>query len=345
MSAPSTLPTLLASRFKQALASGHLIHSASTVYRATTPSGINVIYTVAPSLAHKPSASSDASSQAPKDPRDPSNNPFLIPDENLTIVDQLDDDAGLRIVLNKFSIVPCHFLLATRDWQSQSSALTPSQLFCSFKILHALAEPSPDYPGEDFIGFYNCGPNSGSSIDHKHVQFLPLPFDPVSSDPTVKSFSNFVDQTLHDQRDYASQYKDGQTPLSCPDIPFEHYIVPVDSHILKSQSRDDIEDTLGFRFSTLLSRTMTQFRRCCMASNQNHPVSYNLVFTRRWMMAVPRTQADYQGLSINATGTLGMLLAKSEAEHEKLLELGPLNVLEQVGLKREHFEDDIDYDY
>jgi ATP adenylyltransferase len=49
------------------------------------------------------------------------------------------------------------------------------------------------------------------------------------------------------------------------------------------------------------------------------------------MMAVPRKQDSFEGISINSLGTIGMLLAKSDKVLEKFKQTGPQTVLENIG--------------
>ncbi|KAJ3335384.1 bifunctional AP-4-A phosphorylase/ADP sulfurylase, partial [Kappamyces sp. JEL0680] len=62
--------------------------------------------------------------------------------------------------------------------------------------------------------------------------------------------------------------------------------------------------------------------------------SFNLVFTRDWLMVVPRRAEhcvhDGLRLSVNSVGMAGFLLAKSPQEVELIKTLGPLEVLNRV---------------
>ncbi|HSU77226.1 MAG TPA: phosphorylase [Burkholderiales bacterium] len=60
---------------------------------------------------------------------------------------------------------------------------------------------------------------------------------------------------------------------------------------------------------------------------------YNLLATRRWMLVVPRRQARYESLSVNALGFAGSLLVRNSAELESVRRAGPMNVLRAVTLE------------
>jgi ATP adenylyltransferase len=60
---------------------------------------------------------------------------------------------------------------------------------------------------------------------------------------------------------------------------------------------------------------------------------YNLLATRRWMLVVPRRQARYQSISVNALGFAGSLFVRNSDELELVRRAGPMNVLRAVTLE------------
>jgi ATP adenylyltransferase len=60
------------------------------------------------------------------------------------------------------------------------------------------------------------------------------------------------------------------------------------------------------------------------------PAPYDLLMTRAWMLAVPRSRERFDGISVNALGFAGSLLARDRSELERLREAGPLRVLAHV---------------
>lgn len=59
--------------------------------------------------------------------------------------------------------------------------------------------------------------------------------------------------------------------------------------------------------------------------------SYSLVFTKRWMLLVPRRDEFYSGLSFNALAFAGYLLACSPGDLERLLhEVDPMEVIRSL---------------
>jgi ATP adenylyltransferase len=57
---------------------------------------------------------------------------------------------------------------------------------------------------------------------------------------------------------------------------------------------------------------------------------YNLLVTRRWMLAVPRSRERFDSISVNALGFAGSLFVRDAAEMQRLREAGPMRVLQEV---------------
>jgi ATP adenylyltransferase len=57
---------------------------------------------------------------------------------------------------------------------------------------------------------------------------------------------------------------------------------------------------------------------------------YNLLVTRRWMLAVPRSRERFDSISVNALGFAGSLFVRDAAEMQRLREARPMRVLKEV---------------
>lgn len=57
---------------------------------------------------------------------------------------------------------------------------------------------------------------------------------------------------------------------------------------------------------------------------------YNLLVTRSWMWAVPRTRGFYAGIEVNSLGFAGALLAKDHAQLQIIRNEGPIALLQHV---------------
>jgi ATP adenylyltransferase len=145
----------------------------------------------------------DASSSSPPPPPPPpppKNNPFENPDPAL-LVATLGGEAGgddassetettapplstrYNLVLNKFAIVPEHFILSTAEFAPQTHVLEQDDLAATYACIRAYSaqdafsssssSSSEERCGELFA-FFNSGPHSGASQPHRHIQLLPV---------------------------------------------------------------------------------------------------------------------------------------------------------------------------
>lgn len=308
---PSDFYEKVSKTFDSAVASGEVIYSEPE-FKSVTIDDLQYNYSIVPALKSKPTAEENEKpkeeesneSSKPFDPFDPPSPPLLV------LPEYKEDYA---VVLNKFAVIPRHFLLVTRQFQSQNAPLRPADLEASYELLKAANSQS----GKRHIGFFNCGKDSGASVLHRHIQFLTLP----------DGYKPFPD----DLKSVYSKYEDGKKPLVHEKVKFAHFIVPV-----HGTSQDD----LGFRFSTLLSRVLTTLK-----INETKSISYNFLFTEEWFMVVPRKAEDANGgISVNAIGTIGMVLAKGEDELKFIEETGPATLVESVCFPRDE-GDEIEYDY
>jgi ATP adenylyltransferase len=112
-----------------------------------------------PALANKPK------SNKPRDPKEKPVDPFSDPANGLFITDL----PSHNLVLNKFPIIPDHFILATKDFKEQTHLLEEDDLGAAYQCLQAYREN-----GEELFGFFNSGEHSGASQPHRHIQFLPV---------------------------------------------------------------------------------------------------------------------------------------------------------------------------
>jgi ATP adenylyltransferase len=87
--------------------------------------------------------------------------PFLEPPEALFLID-VGQPATHFLVLNKFAIVPGHFILATKAFKEQTHLLEEDDLAVTFACLQAWRKC-----GLDLFAFFNSGEHSGASQPHR----------------------------------------------------------------------------------------------------------------------------------------------------------------------------------
>jgi ATP adenylyltransferase len=222
-------------------------------------------------------------------------NPFLPYEEDLFVADVSDTHVCL---LNKFNAVAQHVLVVTREFEDQEEPLN----LCDFQALWTcMAEI-------DGLGFYNAGYIAGASERHKHLQLVPLPLGPgperTPMDPLLASVTS-----------------DGR-PDSVPGLPFVHAVARLGQALTTSPA-----EAAGHTLA--LYREMLRAIRC-----EQPAAPYNLLVTRDWMLAVPRTRESFRSIPINALGFAGSLFVRNRDDLSFVRRCGPMTILEKVSVAR-----------
>ncbi|KAI0118700.1 HIT-like domain-containing protein [Nemania sp. FL0031] len=156
---PSNLPTLVKDAFVRAQASGDLLYYPTQV-------AILAIGSLAFQLRYSPSLAQKPKPPKPVDQNTRPFNPFENPSPAL-LVAQLPPSH--RLVLNKFAIVPEHFILATKDFKPQTHLLERGDVDAAYACVQAYHSA-----GKELFVFFNSGDHSGASQPHRHLQLLPV---------------------------------------------------------------------------------------------------------------------------------------------------------------------------
>lgn len=248
-------------------------------------------------------------------------NPFAEPEPELTILDDFGPEDEFKLVYNKYPVVPKHFMMITKEFISQNTPLNSNELLAIYSVLQTLKN-APEK--QEWIAFYNCGEESGASQPHKHVQFISLPpenFRPYPED-LISTSEPFIPSTTRE-------------PLQNPDIPFAHFVAKLPN--ISEVDKDD----LTMIFSGLLQRVLTVLRE-----NEANHISYNCILTTNYMMLVPRKKAKYaEKIGINSCGILGLFLCPSEETFNLCKEVGPLEILKDVGFPNTAGQSTDEYHY
>ncbi|KAI8391582.1 HIT-like domain-containing protein [Radiomyces spectabilis] len=302
----SLMEQLVQQKFNDALASGDVQFTEASKVRKEV-GGVNFEITYAPHLGKKPQGGAAEKS-------DSKPNPFENPASPL-IVEETDHH---RILLNKFCVVPQHLLVVTKEFKDQKEPPFPEDLYETWRVMRSAYGPNRA------VAFYNCGPCSGASQRHKHVQLMPLK-DSGAQPPILALYTKMQDK------------KAGQI-YTMSALPFVHVITPLDRAFIDSTSDKDIlTDYLGQMFFGLLDNMFQQMRE-----NANPmDMSYNFILTEDFMMMVPRSKEiaviPFDGqdieLSLNSLAFAGLLLVKKQEQLEALQSHPNLmEVLQQVGI-------------
>ncbi|KAJ7747272.1 ATP adenylyltransferase-domain-containing protein [Mycena metata] len=319
---PTEILAQLGSKFDEAQTEGDLLFFPSTIVKHED-SGIEYEIRLCPALQSKPALpipNFTAHDNTPLknkggDPFEPPYNP------NLHVGDLRDEDNAedYAVLLNKYSVVPQHFLMVTKEFRSQASPLMPPDLVQTYLLLAAARKAR-----HNLFAFYNCGDNSGASQAHKHVQFIPLEDE---DGPPIEYLARSVKLEtagIHPVRT--------QIILRKPRLPLPRPLLLV----LRRQTRA----ILAQAFLNLLDLVVSTIRH-----DPHYPVgkpSYNVVLTLEHMHLVPRRQENHvltetgDTLSVNALAFAGMMLVKSERELEAVKKEGVGKILRAVGLESVH---------
>lgn len=305
---------ILYDKYETALKENHLIFNGETAIHETINRKVNgksfqFELTLLQSLQHRPEVGNV------------NDNPFAKPEPELTILPSFGIKDEFRIVFNKFPVVPAHFMIVTKEFKSQDTPLSPNELVATFSVLRELKACERD---KEWFAFYNCGPESGASQPHKHIQFMTLP----------KGFVSFAEELANTSSPFIPNQN--QEPLQDPDMPFAHFVAK-----LPDNPEDLTEEVLAMTFVSLLQRCLTVLKE-----NEESHISYNFCATTKFMMLVPRSTGKFdQILGINSCGVMGLILCKDEELANLVRTTGPEIVLEAIGLPNTSGKPSDEYNY
>ncbi|KAI9851309.1 MAG: bifunctional AP-4-A phosphorylase/ADP sulfurylase [Thelocarpon superellum] len=280
-----------------------------------------------PNLAKKPEKPEKPAASPPSGSKKP--NPFLHPPGDLLIANVPGSRPSHRLVLNKYPIIPNHFLLVTTSFKEQNQLLEADDLALTLSCLRAWRHGSGgDRREERLFAFFNGGEHSGASQSHRHVQFLPV--EGMKGPEGSQGWSLLCDTLTYDS---------GYTP-------FLYY---------RAALAPDIEpEALHGTYLSLCKRAgllgdeSTQ-NKSYDPRRHNLPKSYNLALTTSTMVLCPRRQGGAfldvrefgEGqetrmvgpINLNGTMLAGSLMVKRQEEWDLLQQDGGrlLEILRAVG--------------
>jgi ATP adenylyltransferase len=246
-------------------------------------------------------------------------------------------------VLNKFAIVPEHFILATKVYKEQTHLLEEEDLGATYACLQGWRTR-----GKELFAFFNSGEYSGASQPHRHIQFLPV----------ESMMEGIKDGEWHPLVDkLTSSPKQGLCIGSPPskviditvDMPFIYFAASIPSSPSPAQ---------------LHAVYLSLYKQACCAVDTyllDHPVeqlktptgwvgssaiSYNLGMTDKSLALIPRRaeglvitppgreHGENDTVALNGTVLAGTMLVKNEVEWTTLKrdETKLLEVLKAIGI-------------
>lgn len=222
--------------------------------------------------------------------------PFAPPYEPALYVDDIAPaHAGL---LNKFPVLSNHLLIVTRDYRPQTGVLDVADFEALLNVLS----------GWDGLAFYNGGPEAGASQPHRHLQVVDPPLASANSQLPV---TDALEAAVFDGDIGHSEA-----------LAFPHAIARMPRDALAKSSAG------AARVKELYLKLLDAIGR--PATSDADPGAYNVLATRGWLWAVPRTRAEHDGIEVNALGFAGGMLAANTDQLERLRSTGPAHWLQSV---------------
>ncbi|PNY22822.1 Uncharacterized protein TCAP_07057 [Tolypocladium capitatum] len=318
--APVNLPELVTTAFAKARLDGEL-HYFPTQVTTLRVGSIPFQLRFSPALANKPRGPPpDARSPRPHQPADP----FADPPPGLFIADL---GPAHYLVLNKFAVVPEHFILATRAFRPQTHVLEAADLDAARACLGAYEAAG----GGALFAFFNCGQHSGASQPHRHIQLLPV-------------------ARMRDGLDAGGAWHVLAERRDLDEAPFVTFSETIGT---------------GMPSADLRAAYLRLYRRACRAvaahagarpADEEAPaegearISYNMAMTSGTLVVCPRLaeggavlrRGEAVGrLALNGTVLAGTALVKGEAEWEALRgdPRALADALRLIGVPREGFDE------
>ncbi|KAL2831813.1 ATP adenylyltransferase-domain-containing protein [Aspergillus cavernicola] len=311
------LPALVARRFTIAKDAGHLIFS-QTHLAILRPGGLPHQLRYCPALANKPTGKAK-----PEEPRTKKRfDPFENPSPDLVIAHIPRENPTHFLVLNKFPVIPNHFILATTDWQEQTDILEKGDLAAAYACVKAWRdENQTDGTGpRRLFAFFNSGEESGASQPHRHLQFIPV--ESMSEDDESGTWRPLIDTISLQPPSPESDFR------RITEIPLANFALPLPPNA-SAESLHNIYLSLYKAAAVAAGVPRSQAR----STSGPAVISYNLAMTESMMMICPRRStsavisvddatredvAEAGVVELNGTILAGTLLVKAEAEWDEV---------------------------
>ena len=226
------------------------------------------------------------------------------------------------MLLNKFCVVPQHFLMVTREFASQDLPPSPETLALAYRIV-AAHRPGT---GTELLAFYNCGATAGASQPHRHLQFVQCPPLDTTS-PDAISSHRLTEQ--EQEKIVESQYKvpveslldriekDGKEHESVHalPLPWQHFVALLNPTASARKDEAEMERYIGNKFMGLLDALFRarMFAHRPDGVKQEARPAFNILITKRAMHLIPRSQEEYTELpdKDHVNGKIGNLSINS----------------------------------
>ena len=279
-----------------------------------------------PALARKPKGNDSYDKGKPKP------DPFDNPPEELLIAAVPRKTTTHNLVLNKYPVIPNHFILATKANKPQTDLLEEDDLAIAYECLNLWRDATTPN-GHQLFSFFNSGEHSGASQVHRHLQFLPVEEMKQQSDGGWCPLLERMTEKAH-----------GDLPLlHDPALPLLHFATrlepDISAHSLHAKYVMLMKAALSARDQP--SAELQYDDNAMIARDGQTTFSYNLAMTSDLMAICPRKDESAtipgngteSSVAINGTILGGTLMVKSEREQDVLRERPELldRMLTEIG--------------
>ncbi|KAL6239318.1 hypothetical protein BDW75DRAFT_227219 [Aspergillus navahoensis] len=312
-----SLPALVAKRFTAAKDAGHLIFS-QTHLEILRPGGVPYQLRYCPALANKPTGKPKADEGSTKKRFDP----FENPSPELVIAHFPKESPTHFLVLNKFPVIPNHFILATTAWREQTDILEKEDLAAAYACLKAWNDgnQSGGTSSKRLFAFFNSGYESGASQPHRHLQFIPV--EAMAQDDETGTWKPLIDCVPSQPASSESEFR------RVTGIPLANFALPLPSNA-SAEKLHELYISLYKAAAVAAGVPRSQLQ----SNTGPAAVSYNLAMTDSTMMICPRKSvsavvsvdnatrkdiAEAGVVELNGTLLAGTMMVKAEAEWNEL---------------------------
>ena len=265
--------------------------------RVLTDSGVDFLVRVVESLARKEADKILLGEKGGNKREKP--NPFLPYEKDMFVANITDTHLCL---LNKFNVIEHHLLIVTNTFEHQETLLTIGDFQAIWRCMI-------EFEG---LAFYNGGEIAGASQEHKHLQLIPLPMASTGHPVPILSL-------IHQPQ---------KSPGVMPGFPFVHAFK-------RFSAITDIPHQMAAQALHQMYRLMLQQVGMNPFTEREQTLQtgpYNLLFTREWMLLVPRSRESFESISVNALGFAGALLARNPEEMALIEKEGGMGVLKHTAI-------------
>lgn len=214
-------------------------------------------------------------------------------------------------MLNKYPVIPNHFILATKANKPQTHLLESDDLYLSYTCLRAWEEDK-----HSLFAFFNSGEHSGASQPHRHLQFLPV--------EDMKGYAG--DAWILMCSTMTSPVPSIASLLRNPSLPFVHFAVSLEDDPGPAAILQKYDLLLKAALAGINGQVSIESMEKARIEDQGRTTfSYNLAMTHKLMAILPRRneasrvlKAEDSEIAINGTILAGTMMVKAQEEWQQL---------------------------